>query len=120
MISQKYTTLNDGNVDMDGGNAPARNAHDRQNGIRERRNGYNSRMEDNRNNQAGYNRFNRNNEQDYRYDRDDENDDYRRQSRYDDRVTAITQKVMTTNMMTKTTTPAIMVQPEDPLAITTI
>ena len=35
-------------------------------------------------------------------------------------VTAITQKVMTTNMMTKTTTPAIMVQPEDPLAITTI
>ena len=85
VISQKYTTLNDGNVDMDGGNAPARNAHDRQNGIRERRNGYNSRMEDNRNNQAGYNRFNRNNEQDYRYDRDDENDDYRRQSRYDDR-----------------------------------
>ena len=26
VISQKYTTLNDGNVDMDGGNAPARNA----------------------------------------------------------------------------------------------
>ena len=35
-------------------------------------------------------------------------------------ITAITKKVMTTNTMTMTTTPAIMVQPEDPLAITTI
>ena len=85
VIPQKYTTLNDENVDMDGGNAAAGNAHDRQNDIREQRNGYNSQTGDTRNDQARYNRFNSNNAQDYRYGRDDENDNYRQQSRYNNR-----------------------------------